>query len=275
METSLLRATAALLPSARARRLGSGRLPLAVLPGHDAVVLAGRRVGTGRGGMLTAALKLKAPSRLVKTACAKPGSDDAMADVEEIDFDVVKGIDRMYKDLDEKLEKVPGLLYLPPPPEAPLSEEEKATQNKLKEISEKSILLLADSMSCLRPSLLRSLYPRVHVAQFTLARVAAAARDGRANPAMAVLVVDTLEYVRRMVSSACQTPLPLRDLKILRFSFALGPLYGLENNTIDKNFEAAWIAVLENLLNSVKDDIFSMVAGVEQDIFTMIAESST
>ncbi|CAL4961843.1 unnamed protein product [Urochloa decumbens] len=75
METSLLRATAALLPSARARRLGSGRLPLAALPGHDAVVLAGRRVGTGRGGVLTAALKLKGGTVRVKAAGSESGPE--------------------------------------------------------------------------------------------------------------------------------------------------------------------------------------------------------
>jgi hypothetical protein len=48
-------AAAASLPSGRARRLGSGRLPLApALPGHGAVVLAGRSVGTGHGGVLVA-----------------------------------------------------------------------------------------------------------------------------------------------------------------------------------------------------------------------------
>jgi len=42
-------AAAASLPSGRAGLLGSGRLPL---PRHGALVLAGRRVGVGRGGVL-------------------------------------------------------------------------------------------------------------------------------------------------------------------------------------------------------------------------------
>jgi hypothetical protein len=49
---------AASLPSGRARHLGSGRLSLAALPGHGAVVLAGRRDVTGRAGVLAVVLKV-------------------------------------------------------------------------------------------------------------------------------------------------------------------------------------------------------------------------
>jgi len=54
---SLARAAAAALPSLRARHLGSGsgRLPLAALSGRGAAVLAVRRDGTGRGGVLATA----------------------------------------------------------------------------------------------------------------------------------------------------------------------------------------------------------------------------
>lgn len=51
MESTLLRTAASLLPSARAGRIGSGRLFLAALPGHDAFVLGGRRAGTGYAGI--------------------------------------------------------------------------------------------------------------------------------------------------------------------------------------------------------------------------------
>ncbi|CAO1947797.1 unnamed protein product [Urochloa humidicola] len=58
MASLAVRAAASSLPFGRARRLGSGRLPPAALPGHDAVVFDGRRVGmTGRAGVFTAALK--------------------------------------------------------------------------------------------------------------------------------------------------------------------------------------------------------------------------
>jgi len=58
---SFARAAAA-LPSLRARRLGSGRLPLAALPGHGAAVLAVRRDGTGRGGVVAVEFKVSSSS---------------------------------------------------------------------------------------------------------------------------------------------------------------------------------------------------------------------
>lgn len=185
----------------------------------------------------------------------------------ELDFDVMKDLSSMYKNLSVML---PGVL--PPPPEVPLSEEEKATQQKLKDIAERCVLLLADSMARLRPAQRRSLYRRtlhimicsdpfvltyisvyplltvvlifpvmqsIHIAHLTFARVALAAKTGSANAAMAVLVAETLDVVRTMVSSARKTPLPLREPERVGFYPPHGPIYGLESDTISNNFEAS------------------------------------
>ncbi|CAL4947884.1 unnamed protein product [Urochloa decumbens] len=289
METSLLRASSSLLPFGRARRLGSGRLPLAALPGHGAVVLAGRRAGTGGGGVLTVALKLKVPGRLV-TAYATSGSGpEATPDDEDVllplDFTALKDLDGMY----EKLEKLSGMALLPPPPPLPLTKEEMTSQAKLKEIAERCLILLADSMARLRPAQLRPLYSvKLHNAYYysllrcsfavcsylscangpvvldsiqmilvihvTFGRVAAAAKNGRADSSMVVVVAETLDLVRKLVSSACTTNLPGPKDVTYRF-----PVFGRERDAAS-NFETAWVALLESLYNTVQEDIDELIS---------------
>ncbi|CAL4954898.1 unnamed protein product [Urochloa decumbens] len=208
METSLLRASSSLLPFGRARRLGSGRLPLAALPGHGAVVLAGRRAGTSSGGALTVALKLKAPARDVKVACDPPGNypKTVINDDEDDEFE------RIYIEFIQKVEKLHAsgeLLSGLPLPAAAVSDEEKAVQEKLKEIAEGCIHLHADAMARLPLKQRLRMYPIFWAVLLTFATVAAAASEGRCGWGLASAIPDNLDAVRRMVSRACDAPLRL------------------------------------------------------------------
>ncbi|CAL4974493.1 unnamed protein product [Urochloa decumbens] len=217
METSLLRASSSLLPFGRARRLGSGRLPLAVLPGHDAVVLAGRRVGTGRGGgALT--VSLKAPARDVKAAYTKACTAPEMGDDD--------GFDKMY------------------------------VQNKLKDVAERCITLNRDAMRRL-PRAERRRFDKIFwMVHLAFATVRSMATEGRATLSMAVVIIDKLDIVRRMVSSACRAPLPLDMKERTKLSVGFTDTAFPE----DSRAEVLVFAMIDDLYKTVQSDIDSMIS---------------
>ncbi|KAG2600138.1 hypothetical protein PVAP13_5KG491800 [Panicum virgatum] len=152
-------AAAASLPSGRAGLLGSGRLPLGpARRGHGALVLAGRRVRAGHGGVLAVQFMAPALARDVKVACHPPGiyPKTVINDDEDDEFE------RIYIEFIQKVERLHAsgelLIGLPLPPAA-VSDEEKAVQEKLKEIAEGCIGLHADAMRCLRLKERLRMYP--------------------------------------------------------------------------------------------------------------------
>ncbi|CAL4947882.1 unnamed protein product [Urochloa decumbens] len=233
------------LPFGRARCLGSGRLPLAALPGHDAVVLAGRRVGTGCGGVLKVALN-KAPARDVKVACAKAGpGPDSMGDEE--------AFEKMYSIRSKQFDQLLGL-YMPLPIQ--LSIEEKAVQEKLKEISEKCIILAHDAMRRLPRAERRRLDNIFWQAHRAFATVKSRATDGRASLGMAVVIAEKLDVVRKMVSFGSNTPLPI-DMKgdkklIMPFTAPVFP--------IEHGIEVLVFTIIDNLYEAVKADVEAMLS---------------
>lgn len=72
----------------------------------------------------------------------------------------------------------------------------------------------------------------------TFARVAVAAKKGRANSGMVAVVADTLDLARKLVSSICKTHLPLQGPKNLTFYLPDGPAFGRESED-SNNSEAS------------------------------------
>ncbi|KAG2591094.1 uncharacterized protein LOC120674934 [Panicum virgatum] len=195
-------ARAASLPSGRAGLLGSGRLSL---PGHGALVLAGRRVGVGHGGVLALQFMAPAPARDVKVAC-HPAPKTVINDDEDDEFE------RIYIGFIHKVERLHAsgelLIGLPLPPAA-VSDEEKAVQEKLKEIAEGCIGLHADAMRRLVLKQRLRMYPIFWAVLLSFATVAAAAKEGRCSWGLAWAIADNLDALRRMVSRGCDAPLRL------------------------------------------------------------------
>ncbi|PUZ55159.1 hypothetical protein GQ55_5G189500 [Panicum hallii var. hallii] len=212
-------AAAASLPSGRARHLGSGRLPLApALPGHGAVVLAGRRVGTGHGGVLVAQF-MGSTRDAIKAAGAKVASGtapDSFGDADEF---------------------------------------KKAVQAKLKDIAERCVALTYDAMRRLPRAERRRFENIFWHAHRAFAIVRSRATEGRATLEMALVIAQNLDVVRRMVSSACRTPLPvdMEDSEPMTpfFSVTVFPLGGLEMLVF---------TMIDNLYLTVKSDIDDMIS---------------
>ncbi|EES01344.2 uncharacterized protein LOC110433577 [Sorghum bicolor] len=144
-----------------------------------------------------------------------------------------------------------------------LSEEEKAVQNKVKEIAERCMDLQADAMRRLRPEQRRPLYLLFRTTHLAFESVKVRAMEGHANWGVSsLLVVHKLDVVRKMVSSACSAPLPLdRDKKELSL---LPPLVqetigGLLVGADSKPEQEVTFAFVEYTYNTVKSDIDEMI----------------
>ncbi|CAL4954894.1 unnamed protein product [Urochloa decumbens] len=201
METSLLRASSSLLPFGRARRLGSGRLPLAVLPGHGAVVLAGRRAGTGSGGVLTVALKLKVPRPVcgVKATPADSGAPTEGGDGLE-EFELVTELKAM---LEGDMRWKSG--FSDPDDDNPLH---KNDQELIASFAGSSFTLLIDVTNRLRPPAKSKLYEGLRLCGETLIKAAVRGTKSYASWKNASDVIEALDLLRRLVSSTLEAPLP-------------------------------------------------------------------
>ncbi|RLM91327.1 uncharacterized protein C2845_PM08G23210 [Panicum miliaceum] len=197
--------------------------------------------------------RIKAPVRDAKSSCAKNGDHPyGMAEDEDVvDFDASKDLDTMYKKFEAFADDI---LLLPPPPPAPLSQEEEF-QEKLKEITERCIGLHMDAMARLRPVQLRPLLPMADTIYVTFARVAMAAKKGRANSGMVVVVADTLDLTRKLFSSICKTHLPRQGPKNLTVYLPDGPAFGRESED-SNNSEASAELPFISTVPRVPPDMF-------------------
>ncbi|CAD6230140.1 unnamed protein product [Miscanthus lutarioriparius] len=274
MSTSLFcRAALTAAPSARG---GVRRLP-------------GRRApGAGiRGVGFTLSMMAPPPKpKVTMLACAKrprkatdPWDSDYKGDQDKIDkfyAELSKEIEyfRSYGDEDDEFDKYYAALckqseeamtgkFIDVIPLMPvLSEEERAVQNKVKDIAERCMDLQADAMRRLRPEQRHPLYLLFRTVHLAFTSVKVRAMEGHANCGVSsLLIVDKLDVVRKMVSSACSAPLPLdRDKQELSLlpplvQEAIGGLVGAD----DSKDQEVTFALIEYTYNTVKSDIDKMI----------------
>ncbi|KAL6840516.1 hypothetical protein ACP4OV_030326 [Aristida adscensionis] len=236
MPSSFALAAASFPSSALARLVRFGSLPLAVLPGHAAAGLVGRRDGTAYGGVLlgTAYGSVVTPPRVIKAESGRTGSSGDEYD--EYDFEGLKNMERIYSGFGESV----------PPFDLSLKD------IKLKDIAERSIGLLADALiniprSYTRPLISESFF-RLY---FSITGIAHKARAGCGSWATALELAYQLDLLRRLISSACTTPLPL--------TVDAHALPVVEIQTVDDS-EAAMMGLVENLFVSVESDVKAIVS---------------
>ncbi|CAL4961840.1 unnamed protein product [Urochloa decumbens] len=194
MEISLLRATAALLPSARARRIGSGRLPLATLPGHGAVVLAGRRVGTGRGRVLP---ELNGDVMRVKASGSESGLESGDQASEEPQNTVISGLGNLRRLWG------PLLLFEDSSPPEYLTQKQSLYQHTLRKIGNLSYNLVSSVATHLNPQFDSPLFWRLLQVGYIFLGVSETDVYSRVS----ISLLKALHDLRRIVSEECKISL--------------------------------------------------------------------
>uniref|UniRef100_A0A804UD02 Uncharacterized protein n=1 Tax=Zea mays TaxID=4577 RepID=A0A804UD02_MAIZE len=217
-------AAAARLPSLRPRRNGSG-------------VLSGLRVGTGHyGARLALASSTESDPRM-------PGEDE---------------FDHFYRVLAKKTDNLLSC-YIPMP--LALSEEEKAVQKEFKLIASGCIDLLVGAMRRTpaekrRPLFLvfGELYPVFEFVRWT-------AEAGCAKWWMALQIIEKLEIVRKMVSSAFGGA-PVDRSMVFARKVDLTGVDGeaLAGHGLGSNLSVVIFVLMDSVFSNVKSDIDAMVS---------------
>ncbi|KAJ1285025.1 hypothetical protein BS78_03G249100 [Paspalum vaginatum] len=151
--------------------------------------------------------------------------------------------DRFYRVLGEKIDTLLSGITVKP---LAISDEDKAVQEKFKETANKCIELVVDVTRRVRPvEKKRRLFLMMGEVYPLFASVRWFAKAGRANWRMALQIIEKLEVLRKMVSSACGTPLPVpvnREQMVFDRKVALTPLdtdalagHGIESNLSVEN----------------------------------------
>lgn len=268
----LVRATsgAAGLPPAWPRRDGAG-------------MLTAPEIGTGHHGVRVVALPSTASAKEVKIACVPV--DDSSLDPRHFNMEFVQDLytpeqlvvseddyhvsgpmgdedefDYFYRVLSKKIEM--HLAPLAPEPLA-VSEEEKAVQEKFVEMATKCMGLLVDAIRRIRPvEKRRTLFPMFNAVYPVFASMRWDAEGRRADWWMALQIIEKLEVVRKVVSSACGTPLPFNSEMVFARKVTLTPLdrEALAGHGVGSNLSVVIFVLVDNVYNTVKSDIDDMIS---------------
>ncbi|KAJ1285024.1 hypothetical protein BS78_03G249000 [Paspalum vaginatum] len=271
----------------------AGGRPAASPPPSRVEMLAGGsrvRAGHLQGLRLSLSSLKKAPPRDVKAVCVPVGDNSSLGPVDDHEFglfiprllevsehDYVSDQPGHLGDEDEfdqfyrVLSKKTATLFGEFPPSNPLavSDEDKAVQEKFKEMANKCIDLLVDTMRRISPlEKRRALFPTFGAVYPVFASVRCSAEAGRATWWEALRIIEKLEAMRKMVSGACGTPLPVPvnangeqiafDRKV-----ALTPLdcEALAGHGVNgSNLPVVIFVLIDSIYSTVKSDIDGMIS---------------